>query len=93
MIALYALIALQAADLATTLVVLQRGGKELNPVARWFIVKLGPLFGLSLLKLAAIAVMVWAAPTPGVDYVFAALCGAYVFVVANNVRVLRRLTQ
>ncbi len=48
---------------------------------------------LSLLKLAAIAVRVWAAPTPGVDYVFAALCGAYVFVVANNVRVLRRLAQ
>ncbi len=47
MIALYALIALQLADLATTLVVLQRGGKELNPVVRWFIVKLGPLFGLT----------------------------------------------
>ena len=55
---IYALIALnilaQLTDWHSTKIVLDKGGKELNPVVRWIISKVG-MKGLAVVKVTAIA--------------------------------------
>jgi len=86
----YALLVLQALDLATTLYVLRKGtGAEGNPVARKLMDFFGPELGLALPKLAfAGAIWTFRASTPPV--VFAGLCVLYLVIVGNNLRFVLR---
>ena len=87
----YALLVLQALDLATTLYVLRKGtGAEGNPLARKLMAWFGPELGLALPKIAlAGAIWTFRASTPA--WAYALLCVFYLYVVANNLRfVLRR---
>ncbi len=86
----YLLLALQVADLATTLYVLRKGtGMEGNPLARKLMDFFGPELGLALPKLAlAGAIWTFRATTPA--WAFALLCVVYVVIVGNNLRFVLR---
>ena len=84
-LALALFVALQVADIVTTLPILNSGGRELNPVVKWFIVRLGPVSGLVAIKLLSSAVLVWAVCSGAVGALFVfVLCALYVVVVGNN---------
>jgi hypothetical protein len=87
---IYLLLALQVADLATTLYVLRKGtGAEGNPVARKLMDFFGPELGLALPKLAfAGAIWTFRATTPA--WAFALLCVMYLVIVGNNMRFVLR---
>jgi len=82
----YLLLALQVADLATTLYVLRKGtGAEGNPLARKLMDFFGPELGLALPKiLFAMAIWTFRATTPA--WAFALLCMLYIAIVANNLK-------
>ena len=86
----YALLVLQALDLATTLYVLRTGkGAEANPIARKLMDFFGPELGLALPKLAfAGAIWTFRATTPA--WAFALLCMLYLVIVGNNLRFVLR---
>ena len=86
----YLLLALQVADLATTLYVLRKGtGAEGNPVARKLMDFFGPELGLALPKiLFAMAIWTFRATTPA--WAFALLCMLYLVIVANNMKFVLR---
>lgn len=82
----YALLVLQALDLATTLYVLRTGkGAEANPIARKLMAWFGPELGLALPKLL-IAGVIWTVRDTTPPIVFAGLCAVYVFIVVNNLK-------
>ena len=86
-------IALQVADIVTTYLIIQRGGRELNPLIAAAMAKIGVLPALLVTKGALIALMVSVNHVEGMIYVFAFLAALYAFVISNNLRVLRRLAQ
>lgn len=49
---------LQAADIYTTYTLLSSGGRELNPVMRWAMDKLGMVRGLVIMKLLTVGLVV-----------------------------------
>lgn len=51
-------VALQIADIATTIRALDRGARELNPVVRWFMARLGTVPGLVVIKGAGCAAII-----------------------------------
>lgn len=82
----YALLVLQALDLATTLYVLRTGkGAEANPLARKLMDFFGPELGLAFPKIL-IAGIIWTVRDTTPAIVFAGLCVVYVFIVANNLK-------
>jgi len=82
----YALLVLQALDLATTLYVLRKGtGAEGNPLARKLMDFFGPELGLALPKLL-IAGVIWTVRDTTPPVVFAGLCALYIVIVANNLK-------
>ena len=87
---IYLLLALQVADLATTLYVLRTGkGAEANPIAKKLMAWFGPELGLALPKLAfAGAIWTFRATTPA--WAFALLCMLYLVIVANNMKFVLR---
>jgi hypothetical protein len=90
---IYLLLALQVADLATTLYVLRKGtGAEGNPVARKLMDFFGPELGLALPKLAfAGAIWTFRATTPA--WAFALLCMMYLVIVGNNMKFVLRTSH
>ena len=83
---IYLLLALQVADLATTLYVLRTGkGAEANPIARKLMDFFGPELGLALPKLL-IAGVIWTVRDTTPPVVFAGLCAVYLVIVANNLK-------
>lgn len=90
LLALFAL--LQIADIALTMHILAHGGRELNPVARWFMAQMGRLGGLVAIKAitgAAVigCVLVAHAHAPTVAAAALALiCAGYSWVVLHNWR-------
>jgi hypothetical protein len=82
----YLLLALQVADLATTLYVLRKGtGAEGNPIAQKLMAWLGPELGLALPKiLLAMAIWTFRDTTPA--WAYALLCAVYVVIVGNNIK-------
>ena len=83
--ALALFIALQVADIITTLLILRDGGRELNPVVKWFIDRLGPVAGLLVIKLLACAILSYAVYSGAVNvWIVYALCAVYVYVVGRN---------
>ena len=86
----YALLVLQALDLATTLYVLRTGkGAEANPIARKLMDFFGPELGLALPKLL-IAGVIWTVRDTTPPIVFAGLCALYLVIVGNNLRFVLR---
>lgn len=83
--------ALQLADAGTTLAVLRSGGREANPAMRWVFGLIGAAPALALVKLALIALCVVLVDRPFAPQVIAALSALYVYVVINNLRVLKDL--
>ena len=82
----YALLVLQALDLATTIYVLRTGkGAEGNPLARKLMAFFGPELGLALPKLL-IAGVIWTVRDTTPPVVFAGLCALYIVIVANNLK-------
>ena len=86
MVFVYLLLALQVADLATTLYVLRTGkGAEANPIAKKLMAVFGPEFGLALPKLL-IAGVIWTVRDTTPPVVFAGLCVLYLVIVINNLK-------
>lgn len=85
------LVVLQYLDGWTTYKVLSKGGRELNPVVRWFINQFGLLNGLVLVK-GSLAVALIAATFYGTMpwWVLGVLCVLYVVVVAHNFKELTK---
>lgn len=83
--------ALNVADWWTTKRILDAGGFEANPAMRWVLEKWG-FAGLAIVKAGIAAVVIGAVLWwPDLWPALAILCPAYVWVVWNNARVMRRM--
>lgn len=88
--------ALQVADIALTLHILAHGGRELNPVARWFMARLGRLGGLVAIKAVTALFVIGGAlvahayaPTAAMA-ALALVCALYAYVVLHNLQQTNR---
>lgn len=85
-ILLTGLLLLQYGDVWTTYRLLERGGRELNPIVAWPIKRLGLLPGLLAVKLpicAALIAATFAGMMPA--WLLTALCALYLVVVTQNI--------
>ena len=80
---------LQVADGMTTLHILARGGKELNPAMRWIFEQIGTLNGVFITK-TLLVIVFWMFYDYIPIWAFAAMCGLYAAVVYHNVNELRK---
>lgn len=83
-------VALQIADIVSTVRALNRGARELNPVMRWFMARLGRVGGLVAPKVIGAAIIIPAmllvyayAPTVA-SIALGLICAFYVWVVHHN---------
>lgn len=90
---IYVLLALQLADAITTVLFIQKGGYERNPFIAWVMERIGVIPALMAVKIPLCAVLVWANKYPEVQWVFAGAIALYVWVVWNNIKVIRRLSR
>lgn len=92
---LLCLIALQVVDWWTTRRVLALGGRELNPIVRWLMDRLGETAGLVAAKAFVVALAIAGALLMGRHAIWplAALCGLYAVVVSWNLRAVRLLNS
>lgn len=79
-------ILLQVADGYTTVRGLKLGAREGNPILAWLFERFEPTLVLAIVKAASIL----AIALLNCDLVTAFVCGVYVPVVLNNIRVLRK---
>lgn len=79
-------ILLQVADGYTTVRGLKLGAREGNPILAWLFERFEPVLVLLVVKAAGI----FAVAVVNHDVLTAFVCGVYVPVVINNVRVLRK---
>lgn len=79
-------ILLQVADGYTTVRGLQLGAREGNPILAWLFERFEPVLVLLVVKTASII----AVAVVNSDILTAFVCGVYVPVVLNNIRVLRK---
>lgn len=79
-------IALNVADAVLTERILRKGGRELNPVMRWAMEKIGVIPALGIGKAVAVALV--AVFAQEVMEAMIALCVLYAGIVANNIRVM-----
>lgn len=79
-------ILLQVADGYTTVRGLQLGAREGNPILAWLFERFEPVLVLLVVKTASII----AVAAVNHDVLTAFVCGVYVPVVLNNIRVLRK---
>ena len=79
-------ILLQVADGYTTVRGLKLGAREGNPILAWLFERFEPVLVLLVVKTASII----AVAVVNSDILTAFVCGVYVPVVINNVRVLRK---
>ena len=89
------LVALQVADAATTIRIIQRGGHELNPLLNRFMSNLGVRVALLVSKLFALGVvaLVWymnLLPGWGITGLLALACALFIWVVMHNLEQLRK---
>lgn len=82
MIALLIFAALQVADSVLTVLVINGGGRELNPVMRWLMERLGMIPALAVFKALAIAYLAWV----NIPALTIGACVVYVAVVAWNLK-------
>jgi hypothetical protein len=83
---IYAILALQIADVLSTLYAFRNGAYEANPVMRRFLLELGTVPGLLLPKLIY-AVPVWIYRDQFQDWGVWVVIAGYAAVVVNNVRI------
>lgn len=83
---IYAVLALQIADVLSTLAAFRNGASEANPVMRKLIDALGTVPGLLLPKLI-FAIPVWAYRDQFQDWGLWLVIAGYTAVVLNNVRI------
>lgn len=74
--------ALQVADSALTVLVINGGGRELNPIIRWLMDKLGMIPALAVTKAFLIAYLAWAS----IPALTIGACAVYAAVVAWNLK-------
>ena len=86
---LYAVLALQVLDVASTLYAFKNGAVEANPVMRKLMDTFGKEVGLIAPKLI-FAALVWTYRDHFADWGLVVVCVGYVAVVMNNVRIARR---
>lgn len=84
-------VALNVLDAVSTVKVLNLGGRELNPLMRWLMGQIGNAQALVLLKALALFPIYEYGPWP--VEMQGLLIAFYVFVVANNLKVLRGLRK
>lgn len=84
------LVALNLADAVTTYLALKRiaNAVEANPVMGFLMDKLG-LVGALVAKMAVVLGATYAAYDYGQAWLFGVLCALYVFIVYNNVKIIR----
>jgi len=87
-------VALQVADAVSTILVLRRGGRELNPLAKWLMGVIGYVAATIAFKVALVAVyliaLFWVAPGyPYRNLVAGLLVALYLYVIFNNVKAYR----
>ena len=85
-------IGLQLIDYELTSGILKRGGRELNPMLRWLMGRIGTRPALLAAQLLAVA-LGWLLAYHGEALALVALCVIYTGVCAWNWRVLRRLRR
>lgn len=85
---IYAVLALQVADVLSTLAAFRNGATEANPVMRKLIDLLGAVPGLVLPKVVFAAAIWYWRPLFSVE-ALALVCAAYTAVVLNNIRIAR----
>jgi hypothetical protein len=85
---LYAVLALQALDVASTVWAFRRGAAEANPIMRGLINALGLWPGLLLPKLLFVA-LVWDFQAHIQAWGLVLVCLVYAAVVANNIKIAR----
>lgn len=83
---LYAVLALQVADVASTLYAFRNGATEANPAMRKLMDALGAVPGLLLPKLV-FAVPVWVYRDQFQGWGLGLIIGVYALVVVNNLRI------
>jgi hypothetical protein len=79
-----------AADGWTTYRILRSGGRELNPVIKWLVERIGLLPALIVTR-AVGAGLVWSLVLGGAWYVIAVLDLIFAYTVYNNVMVMRKM--
>lgn len=82
---------LQCADVATTLYVLKRGGREANPVMAAIMARLGNVAGLVVPKLVILAVVYRYALPSSSSFALLVACALYAAVIVNNANVIRAM--
>lgn len=85
---IYILIALQVLDAVSTVIALDGGGHEVNPILKKIMDKIGVIPALVLVKGAAIAFF-WYYQELLPDPLVLLLCLGYVWILYNNIQVIR----
>lgn len=86
---LYLLIALQVADIVTTIIALRGKATESNPVLKKLMDAIGVVPALLLMKGVAIAFFLYVQNAVPVGILWV-LCAFYIWVIVNNVKVIRK---
>jgi hypothetical protein len=89
MFLLWLFIVLQYADALTTLKILERGGKELNPALRWLFDYVGVMNGIFIAKTVVVLVF-WVFIEHIPVWAFVIMCGLCAAVVYHNIEQLRK---
>ena len=85
---IYIFIALQVLDAVSTVIALDGGGHEVNPILKKIMDKIGVIPALVLVKCAAIAFF-WYYQELLPDPLVLLLCLGYVWILYNNIQVIR----
>lgn len=83
-------------DVASTWIILNNGGRELNPIGAFAMNLIGPLPAMLIMKALITALLYWSVFVKYVDYkynlqILVVLIVAYVFVVGNNINVIHNM--
>lgn len=89
MMLLWLLIVLQVVDALTTIKILEKGGRELNPAMDWIFRKIGVLEGLFIVKTLICGMCwIWMEFIPVWAFLF--LIGATSLVIHHNIKQLQK---
>lgn len=83
------LIALQAIDAYTTIVVIKNGGRELNPILNYIFLRINFIWALIIIKLFISSIIVYFY-RGGLISILIVLSIIYTFVVINNIKQFKK---
>ena len=84
-----AFVVAQIADAVTTILALDNGAREANPVMRWLMGKIGTAPALFFPKVAYIGFAAALFSYPGIHWVYGIIAAIFFAVAVNNYRVYR----